>query len=69
MEERAFWETIKAEGTEVLERVKQVVHEGNVRRVRIKQGIALSRISRSQSVWWEPCWLRCWRLSARLWPC
>ena len=38
MEEKAFWESIKAEGTEVLERVKQVVHEGNVRRVRIKQG-------------------------------
>ena len=38
MEERTFWESIKAEGTEVLERVKQVVHEGNVRRLRIKQG-------------------------------
>jgi hypothetical protein len=37
MEERAFWESIKTEGTEVLERVKQVIHEGNVRRVVIKQ--------------------------------
>jgi len=38
MEERTVWESIKAEGGEVLERVKQVVHEGNVRRVVIKQG-------------------------------
>jgi hypothetical protein len=38
MEERTFWESIKAEGSEVLDRVKQVVHEGNVRRVVIKQG-------------------------------
>jgi Domain of unknown function (DUF4342) len=37
MEERTFWESIKAEGTEVLGRVKQVIHEGNVRRVVIKQ--------------------------------
>jgi hypothetical protein len=38
MAEQAFWESIKAEGNEVLERVKQVIHEGNVRRVVIKQG-------------------------------
>jgi Domain of unknown function (DUF4342) len=38
MEERTFWESIKAEGSEVLDRVKQVIHEGNVRRVVIKQG-------------------------------
>jgi Domain of unknown function (DUF4342) len=37
MAEQAFWESIKAEGNEVLERVKQVIHEGNVRRVVIKQ--------------------------------
>ena len=38
MAEQTFWESIKAEGNEVLGRVKQVIHEGNVRRVVIKQG-------------------------------
>jgi hypothetical protein len=31
-------ETIKGEGTTLIERVKQIIHEGNVRRVVIKQG-------------------------------
>lgn len=34
--EKAFWESFKAEGENVLDRVKQVVHEGNVRRVVVK---------------------------------
>jgi hypothetical protein len=32
------WETFKVKGDEVLSRIKQLVHEGNVRRVAIKQG-------------------------------
>ena len=37
MEERTWWETIKVEGSELLDKVKQIIHEGNVRRVVIKQ--------------------------------
>jgi hypothetical protein len=35
---RTFWETIKVEGGELLERVKALIHEGNVRRIVIRQG-------------------------------
>ena len=38
MAEKAIWETIKAEGSELLDKLKKIVHEGNVRRVVIKQG-------------------------------
>jgi hypothetical protein len=38
MEERTFWETIKASGDQLLKAVEKVVHEGNVRRVVVKQG-------------------------------
>jgi hypothetical protein len=38
MQENTFWESLKSQGGELLERVKQLVHEGNVRRVIIKQG-------------------------------
>jgi hypothetical protein len=38
MEERTFWETIKSGGDQVLKTVEKVVHEGNVRRVIVKQG-------------------------------
>ncbi len=38
MEERTFWETIKASGDQLLKAVERVVHEGNVRRVVVKQG-------------------------------
>jgi hypothetical protein len=38
MEERTFWETIKSGGDQVLKTVEKVVHEGNVRRVVVKQG-------------------------------
>jgi hypothetical protein len=37
-EERTWWETIKGESGELLERVKSLVHEGNVRRIVIRQG-------------------------------
>ena len=32
------WESIKAEGSAVLDRLKDLVHEGNIRRVRVRQG-------------------------------
>jgi len=32
------WETVKVTGDNLLKRVKELVHEGNVRRVTIKQG-------------------------------
>lgn len=32
------WETFKVKGDDLLKRVKQIIHEGNVRRVVIKQG-------------------------------
>jgi hypothetical protein len=38
MEEKTFWESTKAEGSELIERIKKVVHEGNVRRIIVKQG-------------------------------
>ncbi|HEY3381935.1 MAG TPA: DUF4342 domain-containing protein [Vicinamibacterales bacterium] len=37
-EERTWWETIKVEGGDLLERVKTLIHEGNVRRIVIRQG-------------------------------
>ncbi len=38
MQERTVWETIRLQGSELLEKVKQIIHEGNARRVVIKQG-------------------------------
>lgn len=38
MAERTWWETIQVEGGELLDSVKKIVHEGNVRRIVIKQG-------------------------------
>lgn len=37
MSEQTFWETIEAKGSEVVDKVKELVAEGNVRRVRIRQ--------------------------------
>lgn len=37
MSERTWWETIKGEGQQVLDRIEQLVQEGNVRRIVIKQ--------------------------------
>jgi hypothetical protein len=33
-----MWETIRLQGSEILEKLKQVIHEGNARKVVIKQG-------------------------------
>jgi Domain of unknown function (DUF4342) len=38
MQERTIWETIRVQGSEILEKLKQIIHEGNARRVIIKQG-------------------------------
>ena len=38
MPERTWWESIQVEGGELLDRVKRIIHEGNVRRIVIKQG-------------------------------
>jgi hypothetical protein len=38
MPERTYWETINAQGAELLAKLKQLIHEGNVRRVVVKQG-------------------------------
>ena len=37
-EERTWWETIKGESGELVERVKSLIHEENVRRIVIRQG-------------------------------
>ena len=37
-EQRTWWETIKGESGELVERVKSLIHEGNVRRIVIRQG-------------------------------
>src|SRR5262245_16873728 len=38
MTNRTCWETVKAKGSDLLEKVKQLLQEGNVRRIVIKQG-------------------------------
>jgi hypothetical protein len=38
MPDKTCWESIKAEGANVVEKLKQLIHEGNVRRVVVKQG-------------------------------
>jgi non-ribosomal peptide synthetase component E (peptide arylation enzyme) len=38
MSEQTCWESVKGEGGQILDKVKQIVREGNVRRVRVKQG-------------------------------
>lgn len=38
MEERSWKETLQVEGGQMLEQVKRLIHEGNVRRIVIKQG-------------------------------
>ena len=38
MQERTIWETIRLQGSEILEKLKQIIHEGNARKVVIKQG-------------------------------
>ena len=36
MAEKTVWESLKLEGENAVEKVKQVIHEGNVRRVMVK---------------------------------
>ncbi len=36
--ERTCWESIKVESGQLMDRLKQLIHEGNVRRVVVKQG-------------------------------
>jgi hypothetical protein len=36
MTDKTWWESIKIEGDAVLEKLKAIVHEGNVRRIRIQ---------------------------------
>jgi hypothetical protein len=36
MADRTTWESFKAEGENVINKIKSVIHEGNVRRVRIQ---------------------------------
>jgi Domain of unknown function (DUF4342) len=37
MSERTWWETLKGEGQQLLDRLEELVREGNVRRIVIKQ--------------------------------
>jgi hypothetical protein len=36
MSDKTFWETIKTESENVLDKLKQLIHEGNVRRIVIQ---------------------------------
>jgi hypothetical protein len=36
MQEQTFWETTRLQGSELLDKLKQVIHEGNARRIVIK---------------------------------
>jgi hypothetical protein len=38
MSQRSWQETIKVQGDKVIEQVKRLIHEGNIRRVVVKQG-------------------------------
>jgi hypothetical protein len=38
MTDKTVWEKLKVEGGEFVERLKKLLHEGNVRRVVVKQG-------------------------------
>jgi hypothetical protein len=38
MQDKTIWETIKLQGNELMEKLRQIIHEGNARKVVIKQG-------------------------------
>lgn len=38
MADKTVWESVKAEGGAILDKLKDLLHEGNVRRVRVRQG-------------------------------
>ena len=35
---KTCWESVKAEGGAIIDSVKDLIHEGNIRRVRVRQG-------------------------------
>ncbi len=37
MTEKTYWEALKAEGENIVEKVKRLIHEGNVRRIVVQQ--------------------------------
>jgi hypothetical protein len=37
LQEQTVWETIRLQGIELLEKLKQTIHEGNARRIVVKQ--------------------------------
>ena len=38
MSDKTYWESVKTESGAIFDRVKELVREGNVRRVRVRQG-------------------------------
>jgi Domain of unknown function (DUF4342) len=38
MTDKTCWESVKAEGGAILDKLRELVHEGNIRRVRVRQG-------------------------------
>ena len=38
MPERTCWESIKSEGGAVIDKLKRLLHEGNIRSIRVRQG-------------------------------
>jgi hypothetical protein len=38
MTDKITWESVKAEGSAILDRLKDLLREGNIRRVRVRQG-------------------------------
>ena len=51
MPENTYWESLKAEGTNILDKLKDLIHEGNVRRVVIQhQGRTVAEFPLSAGV-------------------
>ena len=38
MTDKTCWESVKAEGGAILDKLRELVHQGNIRRVRVRQG-------------------------------
>jgi hypothetical protein len=38
MSDKTCWESVKAEGGAIIDKVRDLLHEGNIRRVRVRQG-------------------------------
>jgi Domain of unknown function (DUF4342) len=38
MSDKTAWESVKAEGGAILDKLKELLREGNIRRVRVRQG-------------------------------